>query len=404
MRRLTTEQVVEKFMDVHGDTYLYDKVDYKNAKTNVVITCRIHGDFLQMPDKHRSGHGCPICAKNYIPTNEEIISRFNEIHNGIYDYSKTKYVRSHIKVCVACKKCGNDFWVTPTNHLKGRGCPYCNSVDGHEIVTSDEALSQIDKQVMALDVSKTGQTLVDLEDRKQHLINQFKIVHNDFYDYSEVDYVNARTIVAIICPIHGKFMQAPYEHRNGNGCPKCAGNATMSRDELIERFRSIHGDKYIYDNVKYTNTKDRVEIICKKHGAFMQVIGNHLAGKGCPICNSWVGNSRGKYIEMADGRDVLCYVIKCFNADETFYKIGMTIDIKNRFASKEFQYDYKLIESYVCDADTAYDIEQIMHRNYKNNGLSYKPKIKFGGYTECYSSYIEGSLLQCAKEFEKKIS
>jgi len=31
-------------------------------------------------------------------------------------------------------------------------------------------------------------------------------VHNNFYDYSLVEYINNRTKIKIICPIHGIFM------------------------------------------------------------------------------------------------------------------------------------------------------------------------------------------------------
>ena len=37
-----------------------------------------------------------------------------------------------------------------------------------------------------------------------------------------VEYVNWKTDVKIICPVHGVFMQAPYRHINRHaGCPKC---------------------------------------------------------------------------------------------------------------------------------------------------------------------------------------
>ena len=45
-------------------------------------------------------------------------------------------------------------------------------------------------------------------------------IHNNFYDYSKVEYVNCRTEVTIICPIHGEFKQMPYQHLGGRGCRK----------------------------------------------------------------------------------------------------------------------------------------------------------------------------------------
>lgn len=36
-------------------------------------------------------------------------------------------------------------------------------------------------------------------------IKQARNVHGDKYDYSKVEYVNSKTKICIICPIHGEF-------------------------------------------------------------------------------------------------------------------------------------------------------------------------------------------------------
>lgn len=47
-------------------------------------------------------------------------------------------------------------------------------------------------------------------------------VHNNFYNYSKVEYKDEKTPVTIICPVHGEFSQRPERHLAGKGCPKCA--------------------------------------------------------------------------------------------------------------------------------------------------------------------------------------
>ena len=47
---------------IHNYIYTYQKCNYIFAKTKVVITCPIHGDFEQVPDSHLKGRGCPSCA------------------------------------------------------------------------------------------------------------------------------------------------------------------------------------------------------------------------------------------------------------------------------------------------------------------------------------------------------
>lgn len=46
-------------------------------------------------------------------------------------------------------------------------------------------------------------------------------IHGNKYDYSKVTYSKAREKVIIICPKHGDFNQTPNSHLNGCGCPKC---------------------------------------------------------------------------------------------------------------------------------------------------------------------------------------
>ena len=56
----------------------------------------------------------------------------------------------------------------------------------------------------------------------EEFIKKAREVHGDKYDYSKVEYVNKKTKVIIICPVHGDFPQSPVNHIRGNGCPKCA--------------------------------------------------------------------------------------------------------------------------------------------------------------------------------------
>lgn len=55
---------VRKACSVHDGKYRYDKVEYRNVIGKVVITCPIHGDFMQEANSHLNGCGCPSCAKS----------------------------------------------------------------------------------------------------------------------------------------------------------------------------------------------------------------------------------------------------------------------------------------------------------------------------------------------------
>ena len=59
-------------------------------------------------------------------------------------------------------------------------------------------------------------------------IEKAKAINGDKYDYSKVKYINAVTKIHIICPEYGEFLQLPYNHLKGCGCPKCCGNFNYS--------------------------------------------------------------------------------------------------------------------------------------------------------------------------------
>jgi hypothetical protein len=59
---------------------------------------------------------------------------------------------------------------------------------------------------------------------------------------------------------------------------------TSNTIEFIEKSIKIHGHKYDYSSVKYIGVYNKIKIICKKHGEFLQLPHDHLLGKGCSIC------------------------------------------------------------------------------------------------------------------------
>ena len=52
-------------------------------------------------------------------------------------------------------------------------------------------------------------------DTNDFIIKSNKI-HNNRYDYSMVNYVNCREKIKIICKVHGEFIQQARIHMNGS--------------------------------------------------------------------------------------------------------------------------------------------------------------------------------------------
>lgn len=112
-----------------------------------------------------------------------------------------------------------------------------------------------------------------------------KKIHGDKYDYSPTVYKRCKEKVKMICKKHGLFEQLPTSHLRGYGCAKCGHDGTRSNiDKFITKARSVHGDKYDYSLAIYGCCTEKVKIICKKHGVFEQLPNSHLGGHGCARC------------------------------------------------------------------------------------------------------------------------
>lgn len=249
-KSLTKDDFIAKAKKIHGETYKYNNVDYVNSHTKVCIVCTIHGAFWQTPNSHLRGRGCPKCGGTYHYTTEEWVEEAKKVHGNKYDYSKVCYKNNKTKVCIICKTHGA-FFMTPNMHIQGCKCPKC--AGRHNYMTKE-------------------------------WIEEAKKVHKNKFVYDKVKYINNKTTVCIICKKHGEFWQVPNSHLQGYGCPKCSGKYHYTTEDWINEAKKIHGDKYDYSKVNYIDVKTNVSIICPIHGEFWQNPYVHLKGHQCPRC------------------------------------------------------------------------------------------------------------------------
>ena len=119
---ITQEDFVQKAVKKHGMKYSYEKALYRGSDIKVTITCPTHGDFEQVPHNHLHGQGCPRCTKTF--NTEDFIQKASLVHRGYYDYSSAVYTNYACKVIITCPVHG-DFMQLPSSHLRGAGCPQC---------------------------------------------------------------------------------------------------------------------------------------------------------------------------------------------------------------------------------------------------------------------------------------
>lgn len=293
--RLTTDILIKSLKNIYGDKYSYDKVNYVNNRTKIILTCKKHGDFNILPSTALKGYKerCVSCIEEIKKENEillkkeknilknrkektckkenikepkkdkteEFILKCKKVHcNEPYDYSVTEYINSNTKVKVNCLKHGI-FYKNPISLLNGQRCPLCART-GHKY---------------------TNEEWIKLAKEKYPQ-----------FDYSKVNYVNKETKVIIFCNdkdtdgnIHGEFAVYPNAFLRGeNKCMKCdkENKRIEKQKDFINKSEILNNKKYDYSKVFYSDIHTKVCIICPEHGEFWQSPLNHVNGSKCPKC------------------------------------------------------------------------------------------------------------------------
>lgn len=299
-------------------------------------------------------------------TTESFIKKAKEIHGNTYDYSKSIYTFSKNKLIIICPKHG-EFLQKANGHLNGK------------------------KYAKCLNKFNNGKEFIQYSNK----------VHNNFYSYKNVDFINTIIKVKIICPEHGEFEQTPYNHISGKGCAKCGNLKTSigllkNQNWFLVKANRIHDGKYDYSESYYTGIYNKIDIVCKLHGLFKQIPNTHLSGAGCPKCSKNHRWNTYDFVEECVNRKGNIY-----NYEEVLYKDS---DTKIKIKCKEHGYFWQTpvthLKSYGCPKcarNHRYTNEEfiekvnIIHENkYDYSRVNYiNSKVKIEIICESHGSFFQ---------------
>jgi len=300
-------------------------------------------------------------------TNSEFVEEANHVHNNFYDYHKSVYVNAKTKVTIICPIHG-DFEQSPISHKRGQGCPKCGreKCDKNRKVWTEESFRE--------KVSEIHPTLL----------------------FDKTIYIKPKEKVLYECPIHGEKLTLPYNLLKGCGCKQCdRSKSRITKNEWLDRFKDCNCENISYDNIPESfNAEEHVSFVCDIHGDFQQTPLKHLKSC-CPKCGKentgWTDTLWQKAGDKSKNFDSFkVYIIRCWNDEEEFYKIGKTfVTIKERFNSGlSLYYEYELIECFVFkNSKDASNFERYLQKH--NRAYRYTPKKYFGGYHECFSNVVK---------------
>jgi hypothetical protein len=277
---------VEKCNTRHGNRYSYPSMERLRCGTawKVRIVCAEHGEFLQAPEKHAFGQGCPMCDGKGVDKVAALRSLFPD-----FDFADDLVIKgSKTKFALTCPEHGefkviyNNLGPRAANGLASP-CPKCN-------MTRAGALRRKRGDVWAQQVTAvTGGTVTLNQD----------------------GFTTASAKAEFTCTHHGKFFSVLQDVADGHGCPECGRlrrNKALSLD--VESFllsaAAVHGSRYQYDPGTFVNTKVPMAITCAEHGVFYQRPNNHVSNAaGCPKCSNSVSSGEDDLFSWIESTGVV---------------------------------------------------------------------------------------------------
>lgn len=244
-------------------------------------------------------------------------------------------------------------------------------------------------------------TILSAINKNSYALNRLKEIHQDKYSYPNFNYINAKTKFEILCNTTGNTFYRSYDsHKKTKNNTYFKNIFTTER--FVEKASKIHNGKYTYKKSIYKNAKTKLIITCLDHGDFKQVPNNHLSGQGCQKCANKLkmGNFTTWKNTLPKNKGIL-YLIQCYNKEEVFLKIGITCkSIKERYRKQKLMpYNYKVLIFYEdIDRYNVWSNERFIKKLYKQ--YKYIPKIKFGGYTECFNIESKKEILEFINNFK----
>lgn len=274
MRKLTHEEFLNKFYEKNkhaNDIELLE--DYTGTHIKIKCKCKICDyEWSVKPNNLLNGRGCPKCAGNVKSTTEEFINRLQQINPDIEILGT--YVNTHTKIGCKCRKCEHEWTPTPRNLLQGRGCPECAKRVRGKLTTEEfiNKLQPINSNIEILGIYVNTHTKIlcrcKIDGYKwkgtpsnllkghgcpkcaglaklttEEFISKLQPINPDIEILGT--YINTDTKILCKCNrCNHEWEATPDNLLRGRGCPKCK---ITKGEKRITQYLDNLGIPYIYD-------------------------------------------------------------------------------------------------------------------------------------------------------------
>lgn len=269
MKRIkrTTESLSKEINAITNGHYSLQS-EFISVVKKVTIKHNDCGNVYRVTPAHflYDGRRCPICSRiKRGLKRRQSDTQFREKVTSKYGSKYTvleKYTKSNVKIRFRCNVCDKEFYITPNNLLRGRGCPYC----GKKKASKNETL-----------------TAKEFDDRLRKCFDS-RVVALDTY-------VKAKVKIRFKCLNCGfVWTTTPDNVMVSKGCPKCikryqARQASKGIDNFKNEVNRITNGEYIVVSSTYINNRTKIRIKhLKCNHDYLVTPHNFLLGKRCPFC------------------------------------------------------------------------------------------------------------------------
>lgn len=258
-KKYLQDDIINKFKTIHPVGFTYENFIYNGIKEKGIITCIMHGDFLQSPDSHLRGNGgCKKCvyeiySKLYKNSIETFIKKSQTIHgNEKFNYKNTIYIGVFKPVEIFCNICNEYFIQIAHDHLNGSGHKKCGIENRTKLRTKSQ----------------------------EKTIEDFLNKHGkEYYDYSKVVYIKNKIKIEIGCKkCNTWFWATPFNHLQGTGCPVCNfSKGEIEIKNILNEIKLIYEHQYRFDNCKNKRSLP-FDFYLKTHNLCIEYDGYHHFG------------------------------------------------------------------------------------------------------------------------------
>lgn len=198
--RNTETNTLNRLKEIYGDAYTYEQADfseYRNNQDKITVTCKKHGAFAKSVKRLLAGQGCPECARE---------TQWERYRRESDEALRQKYAKKFPHMDFSQSSFANPFCITAVCTVHG------------EVTTTK---TRLNGGVDACPLCAEGKHRKSLDS----WLTDFEARHGGKYSYRLVEAgFKAGEKIPIVCNNHKlpyTFLQAPSDHRDGHGCPRC---------------------------------------------------------------------------------------------------------------------------------------------------------------------------------------